>query len=118
MKNSKGPGNFRNLFVYAPGGKKDGLQIIPVSEVAARDDFFNIKNTSCDDMLAAHRVPPQLMGLVPSNSGGFGAILPAAQVFARNELESLQATFSGLNEWLGQEVVKFRPYVVHTGESD
>ncbi|MFY3170796.1 phage portal protein, partial [Achromobacter xylosoxidans] len=35
MKNSKGPGNFRNLFVYAPGGKKDGMQIIPVSEVAA-----------------------------------------------------------------------------------
>lgn len=118
LKNSKGPGNFRNLFVYAPGGKKDGLQIIPVSEVAARDDFFNIKNISRDDMLAAHRVPPQLMGLVPSNSGGFGAILPAAQVFARNELEPLQATFLGLNEWLGQEVVKFRPYVVHTGESE
>ena len=94
------------------------MQIIPVSEVAARDDFFNIKNISRDDMLAAHRVPPQLIGLVPSNSGGFGAILPAAQVFARNELEPLQATFLGLNEWLGQEVVKFRPYVVHTGESD
>ncbi|MFM9768098.1 hypothetical protein, partial [Streptomyces scabiei] len=26
MKNSKGPGNFRNLFMYAPGGKKDGIQ--------------------------------------------------------------------------------------------
>lgn len=118
LKNAKGPGNFRNLFVYAPGGKKDGLQIIPVSEVAARDDFFNIKNISRDDMLAAHRVPPQLIGIVPGNSGGFGAILPAAQVFARNELEPLQAKFLGLNEWLGQEVVKFRPYVVHTGESE
>lgn len=31
MKESKGPGNFRNLFGYAPGGKKDGMQIIPVS---------------------------------------------------------------------------------------
>ncbi|MBB6244156.1 hypothetical protein [Rhodanobacter sp. MP1X3] len=40
---SKGPGNFRNLFLYAPGGKKDGTQMIPISEVAAKDEFFNIK---------------------------------------------------------------------------
>ena len=112
MKEARGPGNFRNLFVYAPGGKKDGLQIIPVSEVAARDDFFNIKNVSRDDVLAAHRVPPQLMGLVPSNSGGFGAPISAAKVFARNELEPLQAKFMEINEWIGQEVVRFKPYVI------
>lgn len=112
MKESKGPGNFRNLFVYAPGGKKDGMQIIPVSEVAARDDFFNIKNVSRDDVLAAHRVPPQLMGLVPSNSGGFGTPISAAQVFARNELEPLQAKFLEINDWLGYEVVRFKPYVI------
>ncbi len=39
LKNSKGPGNFRNLFVYAPAGKKDGIQLIPVSEVAAKDEL-------------------------------------------------------------------------------
>lgn len=112
MKESKGPGNFRNLFVYAPGGKKDGMQIIPVSEVVARDDFFNIKNVSRDDVLAAHRVPPQLMGLVPSNSGGFGTPVSAAQVFARNELESLQVKFLEINAWLGHVVVRFKPYVI------
>ncbi|WP_429927028.1 phage portal protein [Achromobacter xylosoxidans] len=117
MKNSKGPGNFRNLFVYAPGGKKDGLQIIPVSEVAARDDFFNIKNVSRDDVLAAHRVPPQLMGLVPTNSGGFGTPISAAKVFARNELEPLQAKFLEINDWLGDEVVRFKPYMI-PGEGD
>lgn len=117
MEESRGPGNFRNLFVYAPGGKKDGLQIIPVSEVAARDDFFNIKNVSRDDVLAAHRVPPQLMGLVPSNSGGFGTPISAAQVFARNELEPLQAKFLEINECIGQEVVRFTPYII-PGESD
>lgn len=117
MKEAKGPGNFRNLFVYAPGGKKDGLQIIPVSEVAARDDFFNIKNVSRDDVLAAHRVPPQLMGLVPSNSGGFGTPISAAKVFARNELEPLQAKFLEINEWIGQEVVRFKPYSI-PGEGD
>ncbi len=30
MKSAKGPGNFRNLFMYSPTGKKDGIQIIPL----------------------------------------------------------------------------------------
>ena len=113
MKSTKGIGNFRNLFVHSPNGNKDGLQIIPISEVAARDDFFNIKNVTRDDMLAAHRTPPQLMGIVPGNTGGFGAVLPVAQVFARNEIEPLQARFRELNNWLGLEVVRFNPYVVN-----
>jgi len=116
LKQSKGPGNFRNLFMYAPNGKKDGIQIIPVGEVAAKDDFINIKNVSRDDVLAAHRIPPQLMGIVPGNTGGFGAIKPAAEVFARNEIEPLQAKFRELNDWLGQEVVRFEPYVVGVTE--
>ncbi len=114
LKDSKGPGNFRNLFLYSPSGKKDGVQLIPVSEVAARDDFFNIKNVSRDDVLAAHRIPPQLLGIVPSNTGGFGAVLPAAQVFARNEIQPLQDRFREVNEWVGEEVVRFDPYVVDT----
>lgn len=112
LKNSKGPGNFRNLFMYAPQGKKDGIQLIPVSEVAAKDEFFNIKNVTRDDMLAAHRVPPQLLGIVPSNTGGFGAADTAARVFGRNEIEPLQARFLELNEWMGDEVVRFTPYAI------
>lgn len=46
--------------MYVPDGKKDGMQIIPPSEVAAKDEFFNIKNVMRDDLLAANRVPPQL----------------------------------------------------------
>jgi PBSX family phage portal protein len=112
LKNSKGPGNFRNLFLYSPNGKKDGVSLIPVSEVAARDEFFNIKNVSRDDVLAAHRIPPQLLGIVPSNTGGFGAVGPAAQVFGRNEIKPLQDRFCEINDWLGQEVVRFDPYEV------
>lgn len=96
--------------MYAPNGKKDGIQILPVSEVAAKDEFFNIKGVTRDDMLAAHRVPPQLLGLVPNNTGGFGAVEPAARVFVQNELEPLQARFRQLNEWLGEEVVQFGEY--------
>jgi capsid portal protein len=98
--------------MYAPGGKKEGIQLIPVSEVTAKDEFFNIKNVTRDDMLAAHRVPPQLLGVVPSNTGGFGAADTAAKVFGRNEVEPLQARFLALNDWLGEEVVKFKPYSI------
>ena len=112
LKASKGPGNFKNLFMYAPGGKKDGMQIIPISEVAAKDEIFNIKNVTRDDMLAAHRVPPQLMGIIPTNSGGFSSPDVAAQVFARNELEPLQNKFLELNDWMGEEVVRFKGYEI------
>jgi len=110
LKNAKGPGNFRNLFYYAPGGKKDGLQLIPVSEVAAKDEFGGIKNITRDDMLASLRIPPQLMGIVPQNSGGFGSIREATLVWAANELEPMQARLSRINDWFGDEVIRFRPY--------
>ncbi|MDR3429669.1 phage portal protein [Silvimonas sp.] len=110
LKNSKGPGNFRNLMVYAPNGKKDGLQLLPISEVATKDEFMNIKNVTRDDQLAAHHVPPQLLGIIPANTGGFGNPTDSARVFARNELEPLQARFKEINEWLGVEVLRFNPY--------
>ena len=110
LKKSKGVGNFKNLMVYAPGGKKDGMQVIPISEVTAKDEFFNIKNVTRDDVLAAHRVPPPLMGIVPNNTGGFGSIEAASKVFVQNELAPLQSRFAELNEWIGEEVVSFKDY--------
>lgn len=110
MKSAKGHGNFRNLFMYSPNGKKDGIQIIPLSEVAAKDEFLNIKNVSRDAMLAVHRVPPQMMGIIPNNTGGFGDVEKASRVFVRNELILLQKRFEELNDWLGDEIIKFSPY--------
>ncbi len=83
MKSAKRQGNFRNLFMFSPNGKKDGIQIIPQSEVAAKDEFLNIKNVSRDDMMAAHRVPPQMMDIMPSNVGGFGDAQTASCVLVR-----------------------------------
>jgi capsid portal protein len=79
-------------------------------------EFFNIKSVTRDDQLAAHRVPPQLMGILPNNAGGFGAVEPAARVFARNELVPLQAQFEAINEWAGVEVVRFAPYDLGLGK--
>lgn len=112
----QGPSNFRNLFVYSPNGKKDGIRLIPVSEVAAKDEFSSIKNQTRDDVLASLRIPPQLMGIVPQNAGGFGSIREAAQIFMANELEPIQSRMTQLNDWLGEEVVRFKPYEIAGGE--
>ena len=110
LKESKGPGNFRNLFYYSPNGKKDGIQVIPTSEIAAKDDFTHIKSITRDDTLAALRIPPQLMGIVPSNAGGFGDIKSATEVFYHNEIVPLQSRLLQFNEWAGDEVIKFKEY--------
>jgi PBSX family phage portal protein len=110
MRDTKGLGNFRNLFMYAPNGKPDGIKILPLSEVATKDDFFNITNATRDDLLSAHRVPPQMMGIIPNNTGGFGDVEKASQVFVRNELIPLQERIKEINIWLDREVINFSPY--------
>lgn len=112
LKDSKGPGNFRNLFMYAPNGKKDGIQIMPISEVAAKDDIGTINEISVKAMQVSSRVPPQLMGQSPEGNSSFGDPLTAAKVFNRNELIPLQSRFEELNEWIGEEVIKFKPYSI------
>lgn len=110
LRKTKGIGNFRNLFFHAPNGKKDGIQVIPIAEVAAKDEFWNLKNVTRDDQLAGHRIPPQLLGVVPTNSAGFGDVEKAARVFVVNELEPLQRSFEAVNELAGEPVISFRPY--------
>lgn len=56
MKSVKGFGNFCNLFMYLFNGKKDGFQIILLLEVIVKDEFLNIKNVSCDDMMVVYCV--------------------------------------------------------------
>lgn len=110
LDKSKGPGNFRNLLLHLPNGKEKGVQVIPVGQEAAKDEFLGIKNTSRDDVLAAHRVPPVLIGVVPQVTGGFGKPGEAADVFHFAEIEPLQLRMLEINDWLGVEAVKFRPY--------
>lgn len=116
LKDSKGPGNFKNLLMYAPGGKKDGIQLLPISEVAAKDEFFNIKNVTRDDILAVHRTPPQMMAVIPQNAGGFGSVEEMTRVFNRNEVEPIRQRLAELNDWVGEEVIRFDPYEIPTNE--
>lgn len=111
MKDSRGPGNFRNLFLHAPGGNKDGLQLIPISELAAKDEFLNIKNVTRDDVLASQRTPPQLLGIIPSNAGGFGSISEARESYWYSEIVPEQNSIANaLNEWAGEQVIRFKDF--------
>ncbi|MEJ6008691.1 phage portal protein [Novosphingobium aquae] len=112
---AKGVGNFKNLFIHAPNGKKDGVQIMPIAEVAAKDEFAGIKNVTRDDLLAAHRTPPQLLGIIPQNNGGFGDIRSANDVFFQNEIEPIQSRMLQINQHAGLPVVQYRPYVPMLG---
>ena len=110
LKEAKGPGNFRNLYVHAPGDKEKAIEILPIGEVTAKDEFFNVKRVSRNEMLAAHRTPPQLVAIIPENNGGFGDVEKAEGVFFRNEIEPLISRFEELNDWMGLRAVQFMPY--------
>ena len=117
MRQSRGRGNFKNVMLRSPGGSpngKDGIKLIPISEVAAKDEFLNIKSVSAEDMLAAHRVPAILMGIVPQNAGGLGDPIKAAKVFYEHEIAPIQESFKSINEQLGIDVFKFKDYQLDT----
>ena len=115
LSRSKGVGNFKNLFLYMPGGKKDGVQLIPISDVTAKDEFSNIKNISRDDMLAAHRTAPQLIGIIPQNAGGFGKVSEARDDFYENEIVPLATRMLRMNDWFGLQVLAFSDYLCSDG---
>lgn len=113
---TKGKGNFKNLFLYAPNGRGDGLKILPLSDSIGKDEFLTIKNCSRDDVLSAHRVPPQLIGIIPTNASGFGDVEKAARVFFINEIKPLQRRLSAVNRWFGKDVLTFGEYELASKE--
>lgn len=116
LTGTRGKGAFKNLLLHAPGGGKDGVQILPFQQITAKDEFINIKNATRDDILAAHRIPPQLMGAMPEGNGSFGDIEKAARVYAINELTPVMEALKVVNEWIGEEVIRFNPYALLTPE--
>ena len=109
LKRSKGPGNFRNLFVHQPGGKDGGIKILPIAQVGANDEFMGIKNATRDDVLAAHRTPPVLLGIVPAQGSTLGKPSEAVDMFFELEIEPIQARLLDINVAVGVDAVAFAP---------
>lgn len=90
IEKSKGVGNFKSMFVNIPGGHPDGLKLIPVGDTGTKDEFANIKNLSAQDVLTAHRFPPGLGGIIPTNTGGLGDPLKYREAYQYDEVIPLQ----------------------------
>ncbi|WP_298290414.1 phage portal protein [Novosphingobium sp.] len=115
LSQAKGVGNFKNMLVYLPKGKKDGVQVIPIADVTAKDEFSNIKNMTRDDMLAAHRTPPQLIGVIPQNSGGFGKVAETRDSYYETEIVPIARRMLRVNDWAGLPVLSFADYICADG---
>jgi PBSX family phage portal protein len=97
---SKGVGNFRSLFVNIPNGSDKAIQIIPVGDIATKDEFERIKNITRNDVIAAWRMNPALAGVMPENAAGFGDIEKIDRVYTNNEIRPISQLFMQLNEGL------------------
>jgi len=117
IKDSKGPGNFRSLYLNIPrSSSKEPVQIIPVGNIGSKDEFQAIKEVTEMEMLAMHRVYPGLASIIPANIGGFGDLQKSMEVYHELEIMAMQQVFLELNELLpGNPVVFKNP--VWTGQA-
>jgi len=109
VKESKGPGNFRSLYLNIPrSSSKEPVQIIPVGNIGTKDEFQAIKEVTEMEMLAMHRVYPGLSAIMPSNVGGFGNLTDSMKVYHELEVTAMQQVFLELNELLPGQPVTFK----------
>ncbi|MHB7706449.1 phage portal protein [Klebsiella pneumoniae] len=93
IEQSKGVGNFSNLYVNIPRGNPEGLKLINIGEVTAKDEFANVKNITAQDVLTAHRFPAGIAGIIPQNAAGLGDPIKAEATYKKNEVVPLQRKF-------------------------
>ncbi len=72
--------------------------------------FLTLRNVSAEELMSANRVPSQMMGMMPNNTGGFGYVVKTAQVFVRNELIPLQERIKEINKWIGALFLTYTNY--------
>lgn len=108
VKESKGPGNFRSLYLNIPrSNSREPVKVIPVGDIGTKDEFERIKNITMREVLAMHRMQPGLSGLLPENTGGFGDVEKSMRVYHELEVGAMQQNFLEINEQAGREIVKF-----------
>ena len=76
---------------------------------------MGINSTTRKFVLSAHRVPLQLLGIVPATTGGFGDVTEATDACLKLEMESLPSVFLELNDQAGFGTVRFRKRVRTVG---
>ncbi|MFA9499913.1 phage portal protein [Mannheimia sp. E30BD] len=94
IANSQGVGNFKSVYLNIPGGDPEGVKVIPIGDTGKKDEFGTIKQISAQDILTAHRFPPGLGGIIPSNSGGLGDPLKYREAYQLDEVFPMQELIS------------------------
>ncbi|KFI13305.1 MULTISPECIES: phage portal protein [unclassified Vibrio] len=86
IASSKGVGNFRSMFVNIPGGHEKGIQLIPVGDIATKDEFERIKNITAQDILVGHRFPVGKAGIIPQGTTSLGDPIKIGSEYAKDEI--------------------------------
>ncbi|MQE27599.1 phage portal protein, partial [Vibrio parahaemolyticus] len=86
IASSKGVGNFRSMFVNIPNGGENGIQLIPVGDIATKDEFERIKNITAQDILVGHRFPVGKAGIIPQGTGNMGDPVKIGSEYAKDEI--------------------------------
>jgi len=108
LKETKGVGNGRNMFIHIPKtNNKEPIKIIPIGDIGSKDDIDKIMSISKDAALAMHRMPPELVGIIPTNTAGFGDREKALKVYHEITIEGEQNKFLQLNEEVKAPVFRF-----------
>lgn len=98
IEQSKGLGNFRNMFINIPKGDPEGVKLMPVGEVSAKDEFASVKGITAQDVFTAHRFPAGLAGIIPTNGAVMGNPETARGTYRKDEVIPLQRKFmNGIN---------------------
>lgn len=103
IRDSKGVGNFRSLFLNNRSGKVDAekaIKITPVGDIATKDEFERIKKITLNDMLSMHRAQEALSGQSSGDSPGFGDLDKITRAYYNNEVVPLQQDIMEVNEYL------------------
>ena len=103
IKESKGVGNFKSMFLNIPGGDKDTVQIIPIGDISTKDEMAKIKDITRDDILAAWRVRAELAGMMPVVVGGTGDLDKISRMNYENEVVPVQLVMLQLNKVLAPD---------------
>ena len=93
IQESRGVGNFSNLYINIPRGGEKGVQIMPIGEVTAKDEFNNVKSISAQDVLTVHRFPAGLAGIIPDRNTSLPDPEKSRDTYRKDEIIPLQRKF-------------------------
>lgn len=101
IENATGPGNFRNMYLNIPRStSREPVKVIPIGDIATKDDYQQVKNITKSEILAMHRMQPGIAGIIPESMTGFGDLEKVMRVYVELEVPPMQQPFLSLNDYL------------------